>query len=179
MYGLGEGPIGQVVWQIATPSLGTGTLTTPHGNGDITDPYAWQDVVLYLTSWTYPLTPADNNTQIPGATTGHMELALYRIPMENYTGGMALVSGHMDPSLIVYTFWPAENYSQTGMALNSGDMHLALIVYTFWPAENYTQGAMALSSGSLVVAAGYINYTNWPAENYTQGQMSLISGTLS
>lgn len=173
-----QGTIGQVVWQTGSATLGVGTVAPVTGRGDVTDPFAWQDTILYRTSWTYPVLSIDNYTQQHALTAGFFAPDLIQFK-DNFTPGLSLTSGDMHLGLLTYTNWPAENFSQGQMTLTSGDMHLGLIIYSNYKPESYSQTGLTLFSGSLVVTTGYINYTNWPAENYTQTGLHLTGGSLA
>lgn len=176
MYGQGEGPIGQVVWQVAAPTLMTATTVTPSGNGDITDPYAWQDVVLYRTSWTYPVEMLDAYGEAFATNGGTLRL-LVGFDTEKIGLTFGLTGGEMHTGLLTYSNWPAEAIGET-FGLISGTLVITTgyVAYNNWPAEKIGE-TFAMPSGTLVVTVGYITYSNWPAEKIGL-TFNLVSGTL-
>jgi hypothetical protein len=160
MYGQGEGPIGQVVWQVAVPTLGVGALVTPTGKGDINDPYAWMDSIAYFTSQPYPIIYSENVSPSCAITGGIMYLGVYSYS-ENMSPSATITGGAFTSSLFVYTNWPAENMSASA-TITGGSFFLGLVVYSNWPAENMSPSA-TITGGNFF--QGLVTYSNWPAEN--------------
>lgn len=165
-------------WSPGTPTLGLGTvIVDTDGEGDITDPFAWQDTVLYLTSWTYPVVTIENFTPGEALVSAFFQPDLIT-EAENFTPSLALTGGNIHLALVSYNNYPPENYT-TAFAMTGGSLTITTgyVVYSNWPPENYTLGE-ALTGGSLTVTTGYIVYTNWPPENYTLG-LALTGGSLA
>jgi hypothetical protein len=120
------------------------------------DPYAWMDVLVYLTSRVYPI-------DVLEWLTSHGQVFeqpqyLYR---EHVSPTGTLIGGTLTTNLYSYTNWPAEHVSVTG-SFSAGTLILGLVSYANWPAEHVSVTG-AFSAGTLIV--GLVTYTNWPAEH--------------
>lgn len=169
MYGLAEGPIGQPVWAAVTVTLVTQATTIPQGQGDIHNPWSWEDAIYFLTSWTYPTFNFDHVT---GSSLTY-DAPQFPTP-GSLTSASNLLSGTFTTNLLTYSNWPAEHI-QSSSNVSAGTLVLALITYSNWPAE-HIQSASNVLSGTLVLAL--VNYTNWPAE-HIQSASALLGGTLT
>lgn len=172
VYGQGEGPIGQVVWQVVAPALATGVTTAPHGSGDVTDPYAWEDAVFYLTSQPYPLQVIEQIAARAAIVGGLFYNALYSYS-ESIASTVGITGGALTTNLITYSNWPAESIASSS-AVTGGTLQLALIVYSNWPAESIAASA-AIVGGTLPLSL--IVYSNWPAESIAS-TAGVTGGTL-
>jgi hypothetical protein len=176
---LGEiyGTLGSVVegltWEVVTPTLTTGTVAPVTGKGDLTDPYAWQDTILYLTSWPYPIIYIEQLGLAASGVSGVMYQGVI-----SYLEGMDMTAGFLGgtltPVLVTYANWPIESM-QIAAGFSGGTLTLALVVYSNWPIESM-QMAAGFSGGTLTFAL--VQYTNWPTESM-QMTAGFTGGSLS
>ena len=130
-------------WQPATPTLGLSAFPVVTGGGDIVDPFAWRDTIIFLTSNIYPFDVLEHFTSHGGFSIPPQ----YTDNKDDFTSGMTITGGSLTTNLISYTNWIPEHF-QSGANVTGGDMHLALVVYGNWPAEHFQSG-MTLTGGSL------------------------------
>lgn len=172
MYGQGEGPIGQLVWDAVTPSLATQATTTPHGGGDIPNPYSWQDSVFYLTSRIYPVVDLEHFS---------MSMAILHQPttddlLDHLKTSLAWTAGTLNSALVTYTFGAIEHITVGPYTWTAGTLTLGLIDYHNGAVEHMTLSNYAWTAGTLVV--GLIVYSDWPTEHISTS-FAWTGGTLT
>jgi hypothetical protein len=169
VQGSDSGPIFQVVWDAAAPTLATQPTTAPVGQGDIPNPYSWQDSVSFLTSRIYPLLQIEQWTE-NGAFFAFPQFQM----IEHFVAAGGFSGGTLTTNLLVYGNWPPENISVSA-AFTGGTLPLSLVTYGNWPAENFSVSA-GFSGGTIVLAL--VTYSNWPTE-HIQSSGGFAGGTLT
>lgn len=168
VQGSDSGPIFQAVWYTVAPALVTQQTTTPVGQGDIPNPYSWQDSIFYLTSQPYPLLVGERFT-----SGGGINIPPQFPTIEHFKSSVLITGGTLTTSLFTYSNWPAEHFKDSAL-ITGGTLVLGLIAYSNWPAE-HLQGSALITGGTLVL--GLVTYSNWPIE-HVQSSGAITGGTL-
>jgi hypothetical protein len=174
IYGTLGSTVEGLTWEVVTPTLATGTVAPPQGKGDFTDPYTWQDTILYLTSQPYPVIYIEQIGMTGSFLPGMMYQGLVTY-LESLGMAPAFSGGSLTPALLVYSNWPVEKIQMSAAFSSSGSLTLALVSYSNWPVENMQMSA-TFSGGSLTFAL--VSYSNWPVENM-QMSATFSGGSLS
>lgn len=157
-------------WANNTPTMGVGTITLDtDGDGDITDPFAWQDAIFFLTSQLYPLLTIEHVTE----TAAPLDQPQYTYN-EHVLNAIGFLGGTFTTNLLIYSNWPIEHV-QEAANFTAGTLILGLVTYGNWPIE-HVQEAANFTAGTLVL--GLITYSNWPTE-HVQEAANLTAGTLT